>query len=387
MERLIGKDSAEIVRLRMRRLRSPALCRRILERKANKSGITTIDDQLLNKKAEGLSAAVDSALGYLETKASDLNSRVLSRYYGLMQLTIAEQVGSLDNDNDLAKIQGYSEKGHGLYTIPDKEIPFPEGFYVYVTKDGYFSSYAKIRGIKTISFAFDGRKRTFKKEDIGKYVSLIDLFRRIPELKEQIPEYFDQEPLCFMVRDEGKKAEFDKRFEEEIDANRLEGSSQISGMNHEYIQIYPQTDKLTLEQIREYKWPFDGIVEAENIIEQKKYFVGRLYYNTDPFEVKKGIFYSSDYSLLCYMIPLFRTIEDPILVNLMLTYALSIVVRYMPDTWFRILKGDLNHLGSLIEYYMSVFDRVIQIRLLSRITGESIYILSSDRSYASPDNK
>jgi len=158
-------------------------------------------------------------------------------------------------------------------------------------------------------------------------------------------------------------------------------------MNHEYIQIYPQTDKLTLEQIREYKWPFDGIVEAENIIEQKKYFVGRLYYNTDPFDVKKGIFYSSDYSLLCYMIPLFRTIEDPILVNLMLTYALSIVVRYMPDTWFRILKGDLNHLGSLIEYYMSVFDRVIQIRLLSRITGESIYILSSDRSYASPDNK
>ncbi|TKJ37946.1 hypothetical protein CEE37_13355 [candidate division LCP-89 bacterium B3_LCP] len=386
MERLVGNDSAKIVGLRLRRMRSSELCKRILRKKAQKSG-NDIDENLLIKKAEGLSAAIDSAMGYLETETSDLNSKVLSRYYGLMQLTIAEQVSSLKNKNDLALIQTHTESGHGLGTFRNKKDDknFPSNFYVHIVNRGHFYQYTKSLNVTVNSFAFEGRQWKFQKVDDKKYVSLLDLFRRIPELKEVIPEYFDMEPLTFLIRREPYTQKFKNRFNKEIDT--VTGSTQTENNTKnkrcEYIQIYPQTKTTTLEKIRSYAWPFSGILEDYNEFEKKKYFVGRLYHEGAVLDYTR-FFYRSDYSLFSYIVPIFQTINDPVLINLMLTYALSIIVRYMPDTWHKIQKYDLNHLGSLIEYYISIFDQVVPMISLARITGEEIYIKHLNSSYASP---
>jgi hypothetical protein len=343
----------------------------------------SLTEPLLQEKADGLSAAIDSALGYLETRPTELNSWIVSRYYGLMQLTIAEQVSSPNNDYNLAKIQSVTEYGHGLRTIQNPDAAFPESFCIYVIKSGYFPHYAKFLGIDISSFAFEKKEKNYCVENGKRYVTLVDLFRRIPELKEVIPEYFDREALSFNVRQEGHTGKFDRVFGENIDKDAPAANAPPTANRHLYVGIGAQTNKVTLEEIRSYKSPFDGIVEAEDEFEQTKYFVGRLFFSyekVDPWQ----IFYHSDHSRPSFIIPLFDVIEDSILLNLMLAYSLGIIARYLPDTWHDIQKGGKNHLGSLIEYYMSIFDSVLPLQMYSRIIGERVHILHHESSSAKP---
>src|SRR5690606_17804251 len=106
----------EIVWLRLNRLRSVRLCEKLIRDKLTISPNEDITENIIKSKAIGLSSAIDSAIGYLELKPSSLNAKVLSRYYAMMQLTIAEQVGSTKNTYDLEAVQKHTKYGHGLST-------------------------------------------------------------------------------------------------------------------------------------------------------------------------------------------------------------------------------------------------------------------------------
>jgi hypothetical protein len=127
-ERLVAEDVKEATWLRFRRLTSSVLCRKILTRRASeldsklpeKLGAT-----LLEKKAAQTAWAVRSALGYWEASHVGLNAKVLSRYYALLQISIAEQVASPSSSSSLEEVQRYTEAGHGLFTLNHPGAAFP----------------------------------------------------------------------------------------------------------------------------------------------------------------------------------------------------------------------------------------------------------------------
>ena len=48
----------------------------------------------------------------------------------------------------------------------------------------------------------------------------------------------------------------------------------------------------------------------------------------------------------------------------------------MPDVWYRITSGEDNHIGSLIDYYISVMDHVLPLQMLEHIQGTKLNIHS-----------
>jgi hypothetical protein len=81
-ERIVAEDIAEATWIRMRRLKSSALCKRMIGERWKDLPAATLDE-----KAEHTAWAVKTALGYWQPEASSLNSRILLRYYALLQIT------------------------------------------------------------------------------------------------------------------------------------------------------------------------------------------------------------------------------------------------------------------------------------------------------------
>lgn len=97
-ETYVADNIKELLHIRIKRLQDEEICRRVLREKSNS---TNIKQEIIDKKAKGLSSAIKSSLGFLQQETSSLNAWILSRYYALLQITIAEQVSSLNNEKDL----------------------------------------------------------------------------------------------------------------------------------------------------------------------------------------------------------------------------------------------------------------------------------------------
>jgi len=195
-----AENSDEIVWLRLNRLKSIRLCENLIKTKLEKAPNPLFNEAILKSKAVGLSSAIESAIGYWQVKPQALNAKILSRYYFLLQLTIAEQVSSTRNTEDLKGIQKHTESGHGLGTILGPGDNFPDNYYIFPLMSGHFYSYAKAIGVEIKNLAFEKRPRKFSEiTDQEKLVSLTDIFRRIPELNSVIEEYLDKPPLSFHI--------------------------------------------------------------------------------------------------------------------------------------------------------------------------------------------
>jgi len=80
VERLVAEDVQQTVWLRLRRLTSSRLCRQIVSARAS-----ALSPEVLESKSEGVAWAVRSALGYWDSNPADLNAKILTRYYALLQ--------------------------------------------------------------------------------------------------------------------------------------------------------------------------------------------------------------------------------------------------------------------------------------------------------------
>ena len=87
--------------------------------------------------------------------------RVVSRYYALLQITIAEQVASPISKDSLEEVQKHTEYGHGLFTLRDPNNSFPHGYFIGVLNSGHFASYCHFREIDLKQFAFQVRPESW----------------------------------------------------------------------------------------------------------------------------------------------------------------------------------------------------------------------------------
>ena len=368
----------EIVWLRLNRLKSVRLCENLIRKKLSKSPNPLITEDIIKSKAIGLSSAIDSAIGYWQVTPQSLNAKVLSRYYFLLQMTIAEQVSSVKNIDDLKTVQKHTENGHGLGTITNSEEDFPANYFTFAIRAGHFYSYAKSLGIDTKKYDLEKRPRKFSEiADKSKIVNLIDLFRRIPELGNIIEEYTDQPPLSFHIGDS------DINMQKDLDAvkEHIDRTGQIvhkapitSSIKTTFISIYTESGKVTPEYLASLGLPITDFKIVQGLGQGEVYITGQYTHQSDKIWHQQLETYSSSYAPTSIIVPLWNETSDIIVINFTLLYSLSIIVRYLPELWYKINSGDLNHIGSLTEYYVSIIDHIIPFQMLERITDARISI-------------
>ncbi len=373
-----AEDTDEIVWLRLNRFKSVKLCENLLQRKAHKGSTSTVQEAVIKTKSIGLSSAIDSAVGYWDAKPLALNAKVLSRYYFLLQMTIAEQVSNIKNKDDLASIQKHTENGHGLGTIVDGTRDFPSNFFCFTIRTGHFYSYAKSLGLDTKHFDFERRPRKYDEvKEKRKLVNIVDLFRRIPELSNVIEEYTGQPPLAFHIghassnlerESEAAKGHIRKTGQFALQTP-ITGPTKVTD-----IAFYSDSPQITPEYLASLNLPFSNYKIGVDSFTGQQYIIGSFEHPSDKYWHQSVPTYSSAYAPTSFIVPLWEEISDPVIINFILLYSLSIIVRYLPDLWYKISSGELNHFGSLVEYYTSVLDHTLPLLMLERIAETKIAI-------------
>jgi len=372
-EQLVAENLGEAIWLRLRRLTSPTLCGRIITARA-----ADLKPEVVAQKGQEVASSVRSALGYWQSQAASLNAKVLTRYYALLQISIAEQVASPTSTADLREIQSHTEGGHGLWTIADPSQDFPAGYMVACRNRGHFYEYCRFNGIDVAPFASKARPDTWDElsnEAKARLVSLGDLFRRIPELQLLIEETFGTQPLSFRVAHARKNMveRSERQHGHMMKTGQLVFNPPVAGPDVvTYVGIYPHGQKLTPEYLNSFGLPIKDIRPANDKTSKWPYFIGDLKHPKEKFWWQCLNTYKSGYCGTSIIVPLWGQITDPFLIHFMTLYALSIVVRYLPMLWHEIEDGRLDHIRALIEHYLAIVDNVLPQIAIQRITGRRL---------------
>lgn len=372
-EQLVAENVGEAIWLRLRRLTSPTLCGRIITTRA-----PNLNPDLVRQKGQEVASSVRSALGYWQSQAASLNAKVLTRYYALLQISIAEQVASPTSTADLREIQRHTESGHGLWTIASPDQEFPTGYMVACRNRGHFYEYCRFKGIDVAAFASKARPDTWNdlpEEAKTRLVSLADLFRRIPELQLMIDETFGTLPLSFRVgyAHQNMVERSQRQHEHMMKTGQILFDPPTAGPEVvSYIGIYPHGQKLTPEYLNSFGLPIKNIRPAEDTTSRWPYFIGDLRHPKEKHWWQCLDTYKSGYCGTSIIVPIWGQITDPFLIHFMTLYALSIVVRYLPLLWHEIEDGQLDHFRALIEHHLAIVDNVLPQIATQRITGRRL---------------
>lgn len=369
-ERIVAEAPDEILWVRIARLKSTKLCEELIRNKQKEQG-TSLSDELIKKKAVGVSSAVEAAIGYWKSGSDSLNAWILSRYYALLQMTIAEQVASVKNSDDLASIQRHTIFGHGMATISDPSVKFPEGYYSMLLSSGHFSAYLRFLGYDIKDISFNRRLREIRESpDKKNLIPLTDLFRSIPELRSICMEYLNQQPLSFQIAHSTRN-----HIDRDVIFGKRNPYSEVAHTTspkseqpyYTYATILPEGPGVDLAYLQKLELPVAEIEEHE-----PGSFSGKVFHQEGKLWWDYFTHYKSGYCGTSILSPLLGRISDPIPINVLLLYNLSIICRYLPDLWYEINVGEQNQFHSLIEHYLTVFDRVMPHKMLERISENQI---------------
>ncbi|WP_234099654.1 YaaC family protein [Enterobacter roggenkampii] len=376
IERFVATDVNGAIWLRLKRLTSSQICKKIIQK--NHPSLQEVE--YINKSV-GMSSAIRSAIGYWETQNGGLNSKILSRYYALLQISLAEQIASGDPKDDLKTVQRHTESGHGLYSKTVENATFPNNIKVGCIKSGHFYAYAKKLGIDIKKYASDKRPKTPEEIESSCTYTLTDLLRRIPELNLQVREVLGENPLSFQIGHASRNMLLRTK------GLSLQGLSkstpEFSGFT--YAAIYPKGAEVTVEELSSYNL---GIVDIEKETEgvrtdhDGEYFVGKVFHPEGELWWDHVLTHKSGYCGTSVIVPFWGT-QDPFVLHLVVLYTLSIIVRYLPEIWHEIEHGELDYINSLLENYLAIFDSVLPKLAVERLTKTHLVVTSPD-SFNSP---
>lgn len=84
--------------------------------------------------------------------------------------------------------------------------------------------------------------------------------------------------------------------------------------------------------------------------------------------------YKSGYSGTSLIVPIWGT-RDPFILHFSILYALSIVVRYLPETWHSIERGNLDNVRALVEHYLMIVDNALLHLAVERLTKKRLMVV------------
>jgi hypothetical protein len=365
---IIANDPNKLIWLRLKQLTSIEVCKNLIHDKCKRFSVS-LDTNIINNKAIGLASAIDSAIGYWQEKPSSLNSWVLSRYYALLQLTIAEQVSDPRNKSDLSSIQKHTEQGHGL-AIFLKGIENPLDYKIYSLKGGHFYSYAKHLELTPKSWSADRRVKEASELNTLESVSIRDLFCHIPELEPVLQSFIQCSSSCLHIGHSSENSRYDESIRQ---SNRDKGNFSFEKPKRDFtfVSIYENLENpIDLNFIKATGIPLEDIAITSDNKDERAIFTGKLKHEEGQLWWSAIEHYKSSFTGSLYVTPLFGQVNDIIVRHFFLLYGLSILVRYTPDVWHEIKAGSHDNIGSLIEYYLTTFEEVIPLLMLDRIIGK-----------------
>ncbi|MGA3028918.1 MAG: hypothetical protein ABSF98_29615 [Bryobacteraceae bacterium] len=347
---------------RLDQFTSKTLAEKLIRRRATDESFTLTTD--IEKKAEGVAFALRNASDYFRgVPYESLNKRILSLYYGVLALALAEMLASPQGPADLNQVEGFTKRGHGLYAVQTGDFG---GLSVGLLGRGFFRHWLSFLG-HDISHLPESRSSTpttqsdLEKQPQGTVTTMRQLLSAVPELGDLFLDVFQTAPSWIVpVR--------------KLEDNTVVGSGfgPIGETESTYIRLVDASGRVSEAQIRAAGWPIAEITSVAAGTEGGSEYRARVDHAGHRFwdevlPVHRSPFIQSPTLILPVIgISEFRTIA------IVALYALSILVRYMPSAWWRVEGGDWDEHLSLVKHALGVFERLLPEQFLESIIGERI---------------
>lgn len=358
---LLSETPIEAIWLRLRQFQSVRIAAKQI-RQAAASRKIEIDDATLNSKAEGVAFALRNASDYYSaSQTRNVSQRILNLYYGTMAFAFAEILARPDGPSSLAAIEEETKRGHGLFTLDGKSDDVSD-LVVGIMRTGFFSYCLGSLG-KDLTWTPKQKAKDFASLSglpADSYVTLAQLFARIPEVGDLFLDVFDS-PVQWL------RPAYDTM------ANHagfpLRGNAKVT---RAYGTLTDVSGKLTLEEIGGFPGPISELKRVSSLGQGARY---RMAVDYEGHENLWGALtlHRSPLGSVALIKPLFKDVSEYRLICLALLYALSIIVRYRPSIWRRVQEGDLDHMRILIEAFLAVVERVLPEQYLERASGTRIH--------------
>lgn len=381
--RILSENPLEQIWTQLSLWESANLARKVILTRADRHGIA-IDQDLLERKALALSYCIRTARENIRNPFSGLTVGNICNYYGCMWLAAATLAADPSNDVDLARLEEFTKRGHGLGNIAADDGTFPDNEFLYVRESGFFREFLKASGLDRstlsgISLA-GGRLPPVADMDVDqrrKLLPLDGLLARIPELASTYEYVTDRSSLTF----------------------GLHHSSRNMGENMDGARAGDHFNTPMPQRTRDYTWlsvSGSGPISEAHIrengpplreIKWSEYagqwgWQGQLSHPSATLWYDHITLHKSAMTGTCWIKPLFDGVNDVFALHLMLLYGLSILARYRPAVWREVIEGDLDQYQSLIAGYYNVFQRVVPELALKRISDRPVAVTQPGSFFA-----
>lgn len=316
---------------------------------------------VIESKAEGVSYLIQNAIDYYDNAATgNITQRMLNLYYGTIALMEAEMLIYGDKYTRLAEIENITKAGHGMLTFGDAKSL--KDFYIGVMNKGLFQAWLSHRNINVNDFP-DSRKKAEKSNYI---ISLDELLCHIPELQNVMQETEEDYKPHFLF------PYYDISFGSGSLFHNTAYKRKYNGSYLTFLNLEGKQDPWWEKQlIEKFLGPFTIVGKGgRNDSNSWRVFV------MHPRNGKHYESYNSHKGLSASMVlaPLFGRTDSWEVFSVMILYALSIIVRYMPNLWARILHGDLDNYKAVLYQFSRVAERELTQIFLEKLTGKGILI-------------
>ncbi|QED28175.1 hypothetical protein FRD01_13225 [Microvenator marinus] len=352
-ERIVRDDKRRIaseapfdqIMMQLGQFRSVTLAQKLLEEKFELSG-TKIQQKELESRAEGVAFCVRSAFSYLDHAAMiSMSQRIVSLYYGSVALAEAEILASPNGKSSLDEVEKLTKGGHGLFAqFNDDHGPpeFEELIVGPLRNNGFFPQWLKILGIQHDDFS-EGKPKKPEDYKSSRHITLGDLMASIPEISTLFLDASNKPPrwvvpsLAPRLHGAGQYTSTLIRLRDRSGRMPKEYFDELPDCIHDLYFVTPEEEDGT-------GLILEGIVNHPN----HKYWWGAL-----PLHRNRNLASS------CLILPVFGRWLPYRVHAVVLLYALSILVRYMPGTWQRVVGGPWDHYEVVIESLLDGFSKIL----------------------------
>ncbi len=354
---------------------SQNLAYKLIDERARKADIS-IPADLISRKAQALSYCIRTARENIRNPFGGLTVGNVCNYYGCMWLAAATLAARPDNGVDLATLEEFTKRGHGLGNLAGSEGGFADNEFLYVRESGFFRELLKARGVERNELSAmslqGGRVPPFSDmsyDQRAKLLPLDALFARVPEIRS-IYEYVTGRPaLSFGV------GHASRNMTETISDAHASGqySSPFPTRTRDYTWLSVHgSELLSADHIRDHGPPLTDI--EWSAFGGQSGWSGKFHHPAETIWHTELRLHRSAMTGTCWIKPLFGSVHDVFAIHLLLLYALSILARYRPAVWREVLEGSFDQYRSLIAGYYNVFQRVIPELALRDIAGRELHV-------------
>lgn len=373
--RILSENPIEGIWTQLSLWESERLARKLIAERADEAGIE-IAAELIDRKALALSYCIRTARENIRAPFVGLTVSSVCNYYGCMWLAAAVLASDPSNNVDLARLEDYTKRGHGLGNLASETGDFPDNEYLYVRESGFFREFLKANGTeKSIlaGIALSGGRvpplAEMSAEQRQRLLPLDALLARIPEIRPLYEYVTGRTGLSFDLAH--SSSNYDEAIKDAQQSGTYNTAFPRRVRNYTWLTI-SGSSQLSKAHIQEHGPPLSEL-EWGNYAGRTAWRA-KLSHPIDTFWYRNIDLHRSAMSGTCWIKPLFGTVSDIFAIHLMLLYALSILARYRPAVWREVLEGQRDEYRALIMGYHNVFQRVLPELALRRISARELHV-------------